>query len=51
MTPSIELQSDTLRREIAPTLGGASAESLGVQVLQAGESMSAQMSIHVERVL
>jgi aldose 1-epimerase len=30
---------------------GASAEALGVRVLQAGESMSAQMSIHVERVL
>jgi aldose 1-epimerase len=28
---------------------GFSAESLGVRVLQAGESMSAQMSIHVER--
>jgi aldose 1-epimerase len=28
---------------------GVSAESLGVRVLQAGESMSAQMSIHVER--
>jgi aldose 1-epimerase len=30
---------------------GTSAEALGVRVLQAGESMSAQMSIHVERVL
>jgi aldose 1-epimerase len=28
---------------------GASAESLGVRVLQPGESMSAEMSIHVER--
>jgi aldose 1-epimerase len=33
------------------TSSGVSAESLGVRVLQAGESMSAQMSIHVERLL
>ncbi len=70
MTPGIELQSDTLRCEITPALGGAiaglkwpgvvhlrdeqlhtSAESLGLRVLQAGESMSAQMCIHVERAL
>jgi aldose 1-epimerase len=31
------------------TSSGASAESLGVRVLQAGESMSAQMNIQVER--
>lgn len=32
------------------TLSGASADELGVRVLQPGESMSAEMSIHVERV-
>jgi aldose 1-epimerase len=29
---------------------GASADALGVRVLQPGESMSAEMSIYVERV-
>lgn len=32
------------------TMTGASADALGVRVLQPGESMSAEMSIHAERV-
>ena len=42
MTSALELSCDTFRCDIAP--------ALGVRVLQAGESMSAVMSLQVERV-
>ncbi|WP_296447807.1 hypothetical protein [Rhodoferax sp. UBA5149] len=51
MTSALELSCDTFRREIAPALGAAIAGLwLGVRVLQPGESMSAEMRIHVARV-
>lgn len=49
MTSAIELSGNTLRCEIAPPLGASAAE-LGACVMQPRQSMSAEMSIQVERV-
>lgn len=52
MTSAIKLSCDTVRCEIAPTLDSTIAGPwLGkAPVLPPGESMSAKMRLHVERV-